>query len=87
MGDAMNVRNEENIFNPLSDLIDDDIYQTLDSHGLINHKTLRDYQIKKAFKELRAVQFTTGDAIDKIRAEFPYLQFDTIRKIIYQPLK
>jgi len=72
------------IENPLSDLISDDIYELLDTHGLIDEKAVRDYQIRKKFKQLRASKISAGDAIDTIREDYPYLQFDTIRKIVYQ---
>jgi hypothetical protein len=72
------------IDNPLSDLISDEIYNLLDSHGLIDEKAVRDYQIRKRFKLLRATKVSAGDAIDTIREDYPYLQFDTIRKIVYQ---
>ncbi|HZW40211.1 MAG: hypothetical protein ACM3O3_02700 [Syntrophothermus sp.] len=72
------------IENPLSDLISDDIYELLSSQGLIDEKSVRDYQIRKKFKQLRASKVSAGDAIDAIREEYPYLQFDTIRKIVYQ---
>ena len=72
------------IDNPLSDLISDEIYDLLDSHGLIDEKAVRDYQIRKTFKQLRAIKVSAGDAIDTIREDYPYLQFDTIRKIVYQ---
>ena len=69
--------------NPLSELISDDIYRLLKSKNLINEKSLRDYQIKKRFKDLRENNFSAGEAIEAIRADYPYLQFDSIRKIIY----
>lgn len=72
------------IDNPLSDLISDDIYELLSSHGLIDDKSVRDYHIRKKFKALRANKVSAGDAIDSLRNEYPYLQFDTIRKIVYQ---
>lgn len=70
--------------NPLSELISDDVYEVLNSHGLIDEKAVRDYQIRKRFKQLRADKISAGDAIDVIREDYPYLQFDTIRKIVYQ---
>lgn len=70
--------------NPLSDLIDDKIYELLSSKGLIDEKSVRDYQIHRKFKELRNIKLSVTDAIETIREEYPYLQFDTIRKIIYQ---
>lgn len=72
------------IENPLSDLISDDIYDLLNSQGLIDEKSVRDYKIRKKFKQLRASKVSAGDAIDALREEYPYLQFDTIRKIVYQ---
>ena len=72
------------IENPLSDLVSDDIYELLDSNGLIDQKAVRDYQIRKKFKQLRATKISAGDAIDTIREDYQYLQFDTIRKIVYQ---
>jgi len=72
------------IENPLSDLVSDDIYELLDSNGLIDEKAVRDYQIRRRFKQLRATKINAGDAIDTIRKDYQYLQFDTIRKIVYQ---
>ena len=72
------------IDNPLSDLISNEIYDLLDAHGLIDEKAVRDYQIRKRFKLLRLTKVSAGDAIDTIREDYPYLQFDTIRKIVYQ---
>lgn len=70
--------------NPLKDLISDEIYDLLNSRGLINEKSVRDYQIRKQFKQLRDDKISASDAIDVLREEYPYLQFDTIRKIVYQ---
>jgi hypothetical protein len=72
------------INNPLSDLISDEVYELLVSQGLIDEKSVRDYEIRKKFKILRASKLSAGDSIDAIREEYPYLQFDTIRKIVYQ---
>jgi len=73
--------------NPIADLISDEIYDLLLSQGLINDRAVRDYIIRKKFKALRAQKLRTGDAIDSIREEYPYLQFDTIRKIVHNPPK
>lgn len=73
--------------NPIADLISDDIYELLNSRGLINEKSVRDYIIKKKFRSLRTSKVSASDAIDHLRDEYPYLQFDTIRKIVYQPKK
>ncbi|MGB5895700.1 MAG: hypothetical protein WBG58_16100 [Ignavibacteriaceae bacterium] len=73
--------------NPISDLISDDIYQMLSCRGLIHERAVRDYRIRVKFKALRAQKIRTGDAIDYLRDEYPYLQFDTIRKIVHNPPK
>lgn len=73
--------------NPISDLISDEIFELLHCRGLINERAVRDYQIRKKFKLLRAQKYRTGDAIDTLREEYPYLQFDTIRKIVHNPPK
>lgn len=73
----------DNIKNPLSELISDEIYELLDSRGLINQKSVRDYEIRKRFDNLRKNELSAGDAIEIIQEDYPYLQFDSIRKIIY----
>jgi len=70
--------------NPLSDLISDTIYEVLDSRGLMNEKSVRDHQIRRKFREMRTNKTSATIAIDSIRTDYPYLQFDTIRKIVYQ---
>ncbi len=82
-----NTNQTKTLENPLRELISDDIYELLMSKGLINEKSVRDYEIRKKFKLLRATKIKTGDAIDSIREEYPYLQFDTIRKIVHNPPK
>lgn len=72
------------IDNPLSDLISDSTYTILFSKGLINEKSVRDYQIKRKFREMRNEKISATNAIDQLRELHPYLQFDTIRKIVYQ---
>jgi hypothetical protein len=71
--------------NPLSELINDETYNALTSKGLIDEKSVRDYIIRKKFKTLRTNKVNASDAIESLRNEYPYLQFDTIRKIVYQP--
>jgi len=74
---------ESTFENPISELISDEIYSLLTKKNLINEKNLRDYRIKKRFKELRKNSFSSTEAIEAIREDYPYLQFDSIRKIIY----
>lgn len=69
--------------NLLSDLVSDDVFHTLQEQGLLNDKAIRDYHIRKSFKEFRK-EMSTSEAIEKLQQLYPYLQFDTLRKIVYQ---
>jgi len=69
--------------NPLSELISDEIYCLLDSKNLINSKLVRDYEMRKKFKNMRASRVPVSSAIQTLQDEYPYLQYDSIRKIIY----
>jgi len=69
--------------NPLQDLIDDEVYFELNKHNLFSEKAIRDYKIRRMLRNMRK-EMSAGDAIDKIREMYPYLQFDTVRKIVYQ---
>ena len=71
--------------NPLPDLIPDEIYQLLHTHDLISEKGVRDYIIRQAFKKMRQEQeLKSSEALERLQAVYPYLQIDTIRKIIYR---
>ena len=72
------------VHHPLSGLIGDDVYELLESHNLLNEKGVRDYQIRQRFREMRSEDVPAYDAIESLREEYPYLQFDTIRKIVYK---
>ena len=72
--------------NPVPDLISDELYQVLRTHDLINEKGIRDYLIRRVFRELKErMELGTHEAIERIHHQYyPYLQIDTIRKIVYR---
>lgn len=70
--------------NPLAELISDEVFELLDDHDLFNEKSVRDYQIRRKFRRMREEDVPAYDAIESLRDEYPYLQFDTIRKIVYK---
>jgi hypothetical protein len=71
--------------NPVPDLIPDEFYEILRAHDLISEKGIRDHIIRKAFKAMREQQeLKSCEALAKLQAVYPYLQIDTIRKIIYR---
>lgn len=69
--------------NPIREIIPDDVFATLARLNLLNKKVLRDFQIKKHYLILRDSGMKSNDAIEHILQAYPYLQFDTVRKIIY----
>ncbi|MGB3542892.1 hypothetical protein [Rubrivirga sp.] len=69
--------------NPLGGLVPDELYQVLDAHNLLNEKGVRDYRIRQQFRSMRAEDVPAYEAIEELREQHPYLQFDTIRKIVY----
>jgi hypothetical protein len=73
--------------NPLSDLITDDVYELLNSRGLFDETSVRDRLIRRKFRMMRDQKYSVGDAIDILLSEYPYLQFDTIKKIVHHPPK
>ncbi|PID57461.1 MAG: hypothetical protein CR986_08965 [Ignavibacteriae bacterium] len=73
----------KDVNNPLSDLISDDIFNKLYNKGLLNKKSIRNYEIRKKYKKLRNKKISANEAISTLRDDFPHLQFDTVRKIVY----
>ena len=71
------------MINPIHQIVSDELYATLVELNLLNKKVLRDFQIKRRYLELRHDGFRSADSIERILDEYPYLQFDTVRKIIY----
>jgi len=69
--------------NPLGGLVPTDVYQLLEEHKLLNEKGVRDYQIRQQFRTMRSLDVPAYEAIEELREQHPYLQFDTIRKIVY----
>jgi hypothetical protein len=74
----------EDLQNPISELISDELYGVLTHHSLLSDKGIRDYQIRVKFKRMRERDVPAFDAIEQLRREHPYLQFDTVRKIVYK---
>lgn len=76
-----------NSANPLNDLISDEIYDMLHSRGLFDETSVRDRLIRRKFRMMREQKYSVGEAIDILLTEYPYLQFDTIKKIVHHPPK
>ncbi|MBL7977766.1 MAG: hypothetical protein JNN12_05440 [Bacteroidetes Order II. Incertae sedis bacterium] len=73
----------ETIANPLRDLISDDLFLKLMELGVLDEKGLRDHAMRDRFRQMRLSGMSTSAAIEILREDYPYLQFDTLRKIVY----
>ncbi|CAN5609203.1 hypothetical protein BH23BAC4_BH23BAC4_09240 [soil metagenome] len=69
--------------NPLDGLLSDELFAVLHDNQLLSTKGIRDFQMRERFRQLRQEHVPAADAIEELRIDFPYLQFDTIRKIVY----
>jgi hypothetical protein len=69
--------------NPLAGLISDEDYHRLRDYHLLSERAIRDYQMRRHFREMRRDGVPANAALERLQAEYPYLQLDTIRKIVY----
>jgi len=70
------------MINIYSDIITDKQFDKLLEIKALNIIQIRNSEIKKKFKDLR-VTMRVEPAIEQIRKEYPYIQYDTIKKIVY----
>jgi hypothetical protein len=74
-----------NIPNPIGEIISDELFEQLKRYDLINIKGLRDFTIKHTYQKLRdEYRCSRIEAIRYIVESYPYLQVDTVRKIVYR---
>lgn len=69
--------------NPIANIVPDNMFHTLLGMNLLNKKTIRDIEMKRKYLCLRREGISSIDSIELLLQEYPYLQFDTLRKIIY----
>lgn len=69
--------------NPIHQIVSDELYATLERLNLLNQKVIRDFEIKRSYLCLRGQGLRAAEAIEQVLQKYPYLQFDTVRKIIY----
>lgn len=74
------------VANSLKTHISDSIFDFLVKNNLLKEKGVRDFNIRQRFSSLKA-KHSTQEAIEKLQEEYPYLQYETIRKIIYKKTK
>jgi len=69
--------------NPIRQILPDELFSMLLELNLINRKVLRDFEIKRTYKRMRKDGLKSAEAIEEILNLYGYLQYDTVRKIIY----
>ncbi len=79
----MEILSSHDMDNPLDGLVSDEVYERLAEHNVLSEKGVRDFQIRQQFRSLRHHDTPAYEAIEALREQYPYLQFDTIRKIVY----
>jgi hypothetical protein len=79
----MEIQSAHEMENPLEGLVPDELYHQLLTNNVLSEKGVRDFQIRQQFRTLRREETPASDAIEALREQYPYLQFDTIRKIVY----
>jgi len=67
--------------NPIPELISDEIFELLNKHSLFDEIKLRNHKMKRDYRMLREMNMRQGDAIELIQKDYPYLQFDSIKRI------
>lgn len=70
-------------YNPLREIVSADVYAALAEHNLLNEKGVRDYRIRQEFRALRDEDVSASEALERLCDRYAYLQFDTLRKIVY----
>ena len=66
-----------NAGNILAEFLSDEQFSTLRRLNLLNEKSLRDFHIRKTFRELRSQHVSAHHAIERLQNMYSYLQFDT----------
>ena len=69
--------------NPFKQHLSDDAYSFLLRNNLLREKGIRDFSIRLKYNTLKN-EYPTYIIIEMLQKQFPYLQYETIRKIIYQ---
>jgi len=72
--------------NPLGSHISDQLFEFLVKNNLLSEKGVRDFKIKQEFKSLKN-KYPTSRVLEILQDKYPYLQYETIRKIIYKKIK
>ena len=68
--------------NKIPELIPDEVYQLLQKNQLFHKINLRNYLLKRDFKDMKK-RMSTDKAIDKLKKQHPDLSYATLIDYIY----
>jgi len=73
--------------NPYSEIITNEQFEWLKSHGVLSEgkieTKIRNKEIRAKFKKLKAEGHRTPEVMDMLCEEYPYIGWDSIKKIAY----
>jgi len=72
--------------NVIPELVTDEIYALLIEHRLLNPTKVRNYLIKRRYKQLREQKLPVEDCVETIWKDYPYLTYESIWKISVRKL-
>ena len=64
------------------DFLTDDQFEKI--KPFLNEKKVRNQEIRRKYAEYRKAKISQPEALEKLRVEYPYLQWETVRKLVYQ---
>lgn len=73
--------------NVLSNLISDEIYFLLQKNNFFDKVEVRNYVIRQDYHFLRGKGVSTEKCVEKLQNQYPYLSYDTVKKIAYSSHK
>lgn len=69
--------------NIISDIVDDATFKKLFDSRLLDAISLRNYAIRKQYRRLREKNMPSPSCLELIQQEYPYLNFDSLKRIVY----
>ncbi len=71
--------------NYIKDIIPNKIFNKLNDLEFLDYKRVRDYYLRKKFNEMKKIH-GSSETITLLVKEFPDLQPETIKKIVYKKI-
>ena len=69
--------------NVISEIVDDETYEKLFDARMLNAVSIRNYLLRKRYKELRATGLKPEQAFRALHKTYYYMDIKSIKRIIY----